>query len=279
MFQLVRRHLTPGTAIAFVSLIFALTGGAFAASSNGGPAGAPATASLARRGPASFALRAPDGALARPAKKKAKAKAPARGPAGPKGAPGATGQVGAAGPAGAKGENGAPGGQGPAGAEGPQGPAGPTGPAGPEGNIKRTLPSGSTETGTWGASFVTGPGNAFLIAPISFTVPLEQALTSQHVFYVKKEETEPPVGCQGSVAAPTAAKGDLCVYESFSEGVAEGVRAAFAPQLLNPAANVATLTFGSPPPPGAGTTGALAVLFVEPETGPFAYGSWAVTAP
>ena len=40
MFSAIRKHLIPRTFMAFVALVFAMTGGAFAASSNGGGSGA-----------------------------------------------------------------------------------------------------------------------------------------------------------------------------------------------------------------------------------------------
>jgi hypothetical protein len=72
MFSALRKHLTPGTFIALIALIFAMTGGAFAASSSGGGSGAKATASVTR-----------GTSVAAAAKSKAKPKAGPRGPAGP----------------------------------------------------------------------------------------------------------------------------------------------------------------------------------------------------
>ena len=99
----ITKHITPATVLAFVALVFAITGGAFAATggNSGGPSHATLTASAAK------------------SKAKSKTKAGPRGPAGPKGATGATG---AAGPAGATGPG------------GPTGPAGGTGPAGTNGS-------------------------------------------------------------------------------------------------------------------------------------------------
>ena len=45
MFRVLRRNLTPGTVIAFVALVFALTGGAFAATGGGGGGGSHAVVS------------------------------------------------------------------------------------------------------------------------------------------------------------------------------------------------------------------------------------------
>lgn len=102
------KHINPATILALVALVFAVTGGAYAASGAGSSHGT-LTASAAK------------------AKAKAKTKAGPRGPAGPAGANGAAGVQGPAGAVGAKGENGA------AGSAGPQGPAGPVGPAGSAG--------------------------------------------------------------------------------------------------------------------------------------------------
>ena len=72
MLSAIRRHLNPGTLIAFVALIFAVTGGAFAASgSSGGGTGGKGTARFARTT-----------TLATTAKSKAKPKAKT-GPGGP----------------------------------------------------------------------------------------------------------------------------------------------------------------------------------------------------
>ena len=134
-----RLHLTPSMAIAFVALVLALTGGAFAATPHGG-GGATATAAKSKAKP--------------------KAKAGPRGPAGPAGktgATGATGPAGATGPGGAAGAKGETGGagvqgvQGETGATGPQGPIGDTGVQGPQGEPwtpNNTLPANATEKGT-----------------------------------------------------------------------------------------------------------------------------------
>ncbi len=101
MFHRVRKHLTPSMLIALLALVFAVTGGAFAATNGGGKASNKLTAQTAKskRGP--------------------------RGPAGPAGAPGKEGKAGATG---ATGKEGAAGKEGPAGTNasllGPAGPAG-----------------------------------------------------------------------------------------------------------------------------------------------------------
>jgi hypothetical protein len=142
MLHKIRKHLTPSTAIAFLALVFALTGGAFAATGGGGSSHGTLTATTA--------------------KKKAPPKGP-RGPAGPKGATGATGAAGATGatgPGGPAGPTGATGGNGENGKEGTPGTKGTTGTKGEQGiqGIPGTtgytdfLPAGKTETGAWSLS-------------------------------------------------------------------------------------------------------------------------------
>jgi hypothetical protein len=220
----------PGV-IAVIALVFAMLGGAYAASNNGG--GGKATAS-------------------------AKAK---RGPKGPKGATGPQGPqgpIGPQGPAGAKGDKGDPGATGAAGPAGTAGATGATGAAGPKGDpggsilvgeftgpeetppnagpcsgrggsefepedgggsvvyacngaegdkgspwtAGGTLPSGETETGAW--AFSGGEGEE-VYTPISFTIPLAAALDKEHTHFQTQanfadfDEAGPEtVGCKGT---------------------------------------------------------------------------------
>jgi hypothetical protein len=216
MFSALRRQLSYSNVAATMALVFALTGGAFAATSHsGGGSPARATASV------SHAMVA-----------KKKSKAPARGPAGPKGATGASGAQGAAGSAGpvgpagasgAKGENGASGAQGPEGKEGKAGANGTNGTNGKNGSpwtAGGTLPPGSTETGAWNLI----PGSAAEIAEqrslttISFPIRLTAPLGFPETAVVTVEEQEgkktPPAACKGTVEEPTAEAGHLCVYQS-----------------------------------------------------------------
>ncbi len=275
MFQALRKHLTPATGIAFVALIFAITGGAFAANSGGG-GGAKQTALVARAGSGTL--------TATVAKAKAKTKAGARGPAGPKGATGPAGPAGATGPAGPAGATG------PAGGGGPQGPAGPTGATGlqgPQGNegkagangttgFTKALPSGDTETGTWSAHLAAE--SEFMFVPLSFNIPLAAAIT-EHAFVVTEAEwaeeevggvkQKDPAGCAGGTpSAPKAEPGNLCLY----------VGANFLNHIVF---NAIIKTYPELSPgeskDGAGTAGAL--LYVVATGVPdFAYGAWAVTA-
>ena len=183
---------TAGLIVACVALVFAMIGGAYAATSSGD---GKATASKAKQGP--------------------RGKTGKTGPAGPAGP---QGPAGPAGPAGSKGDTGAPGSQGNPGAPGAQGPPGTTG-------FTETLPSGETETGTWSA--MTGD-EGFGFGAISFPVPLASPLGEEEVHLVDHFHAA-PAACSGSAEEPTAEPGNLCVYietgQIFEEGA--GVQGPF----------------------------------------------------
>lgn len=89
------------------------------------------------------------------------------------------------------------------GATGPTGPAGATGPGGP---LLTVLPSGKTETGAFDAEGTATTVGDLASASISFPVPLASAPTPTLV------SSGTSASCPGSVAAPAAAPGQLCVY-------------------------------------------------------------------
>lgn len=121
------RHINPAMIVALAALIFAVTGGAYAAS--GGGNGSHTTASVAK-------------------KKKSSSKG-TRGPAGPKGATGATGPAGPPGPAGNAGP------AGPTGAKGDTGSAGSNGGDG-ESVVSASLNSGEGGCAQGGSKFTVG---------------------------------------------------------------------------------------------------------------------------
>lgn len=159
-----------------------------------------------------------------------------RGPRGPRGLRGLRGFKGAAG---------APG---KAGATGAIGATGATG-------FTSTLPSAKTEVGTW-AGHVGSVGDSPYYAPISFNIPLAAKPTVNFVAPGAGSTT----ACPGSVAAPTAATGDLCVYEAHVDA---GVTLAANDPNHDPFSANAD-TFGT-------------VISLTTSTTGSAYGTWAVT--
>jgi hypothetical protein len=202
-----------------------------------------------------------------------------------KGKAGANGTPGAQGPAGVAGAQGPAGPQGAAGAVGAEGPAGPVGATGPKGangkngepwTPNNTLPVGATETGAWsfGSINSTATSSSPLWVPIaSFTVQLASPLTKSQVHFINKEnkevveteagelEEKASTACTGSAEAPTAESGNLCVYGGF-----EMETLTTSNEIKNPD------HLGSP---GAGKTGAVEAFLIKANS--FATGTWAVT--
>jgi hypothetical protein len=246
MFHVIRRHFNATSIVAVIALVFAMTGGAYAAKKYL----ITSTKQISPRVLKSL--------------KGANGKAGATGPAGPAGP---TGPGGAQGPAGAKGETGAngPGGkEGPPG-EGPPGPPGPPGtegPQGPPGPFTEMLPKGATETGTW---IALANSTTEELVTISFTFQLETPLDGNHVHYVtfaQVEKEELPEGCGGTVEEPVAEAGFLCVFEGKLSSPVGGAESAL---LLNPN------KFAG----GTGRTGALLLINSKAAESRFV-GTWAV---
>jgi hypothetical protein len=246
MFSTLRTRFGIPGVISVMALVFAMFGGAYAASNNSS-GGGKATAS-------------------------AKAK---KGPRGPKGPKGDTGPIGPQGPAGLKGDTGAKGDAGANGASvtsvpasGGECPAGGTkftsvsgstaicnGEDGQTG-FTETLPSGKTETGVWGGNPVPSGFGTF---PLSFPIPLAEAPDS--IFVVPGGSN---ADCPGVVnGIPTAERGKLCAYAaSFEEMAFEN--------FTYP--NFVTGNFDE----GADNTGTLLKYFCA--GGCYGGGTWAVTA-
>jgi Collagen triple helix repeat (20 copies) len=286
MYQRLRKHISPATVLAFVALVFALTGGAFAAT--GGGSGSPSRATT----------------LATAAKAKPKAKTGPRGPAGPRGATGATGAAGPAGAAGptgpagaggAKGESGAAGPQGAQGSQGEKGEKGAEGEQGPAGTtgFTKTLPSGETETGTFAALILPHDVEANAseaYSPISFSIPLKTGLGAKNIHYVTTVEqtAKTQAECPGTAEEPKAVKGDLCIYQGgtwLPEANPGEAPPSFAITGICPPSKVA-FNCGEGRGTGSGTPGTgpsgavIAILYAGPEHPNISLsGSWAVTAP
>jgi hypothetical protein len=208
MFRRIR--ITPSTVIAITALVFAATGGAFAATNNNGGSGTPHATTASH----TTVLATADAAKA---KAKPKAKAGPRGPAGAagkngtngtNGAPGATGP---AGPAGGTGPAGGAGPTGPAGPEGKKGATGTTGNEGPPGAIHpgETLPSGASETGTW---IVSTHDEGLIEQSFSFPIPLATPIGAGSEVHFLKPGEPSTEECPGTVENPEAKAGQFCVY-------------------------------------------------------------------
>jgi hypothetical protein len=257
MLSAIRKRLTYTNVAVIVALVFAMSGGAYAASRY-------VITSTKQISPK--VLRA------------LKGNAGASGAQGPAGPAGPQGPAGANGAAGAKGETGAAGANGTSvtGTESKAklGPcreggsefkaAGGTtyacnGEKGSEGSpwtAGDTLPPGRTLEGDWAAtgfSEVPGlePGYGQAVAAVSFALPLS-ATPTQHFI---KENATPPSECPGTAASPAAEPGNLCVFE------VSATNAFVFPGVANSLSGF--------------TVGAVAVakgaIFIE--------GTWAVTAP
>jgi hypothetical protein len=160
---------------------------------------------------------------------------------------GATGPTGPTGPAGAAGA----GSQGPAGAQGPQGPKGETGPKGENGKngetgFTETLPSGKTETGTWGLSGSEG------LVTVSYPFKVAEPFAKEDIIFLGEGEGKTE-DCPGTEAEPMAAEGKLCVYAGI------GSEDTYHESLGFPQSSVAG-----------------ASLDISTET--LGYGTWALTA-
>ena len=286
MLSSVRRRFTYANVVATFALVFAMSGGALAASKY----------------------------LITSAKQiKPSVVASLKGKAGPAGAQGAAGPQGPTGAAGAKGENGAAGATGMNGEPGKEGPPGTNGKSGKnvvvgeftgkEGNcgeggssfeqegsgtkrytcngspwtVGGHLPAGKSETGTWifhGAIDIENEEDV----SISFPIPLAAPLSGEEcpegadcqVHFIRPGET-PPAGCAGgSVEDPKASPGNLCVYAQELFGAT-----ATGKPLVNPEKTETPLLVDH----GAGRSGAILRLRTEGENTPSASGVWIVTAP
>jgi hypothetical protein len=243
-----RLHLTPSALIATLALVFAMSGGAYAA-------GKYLITSTKQISPKVL--------------KSLQGKA---GTSGAQGALGASGPAGAAGATGVQGPTGATGPQGPAGEKGEKGEKGTKGANGTNGAIHpgETLPPDASETGVW---LNTSTPATQQSTQLSFTIPLAESLTwgeglpgepENQVHYINELGNEvPTVGtelashpaCPGTVERPEATPGNLCIYAFVASPTGQNEN------ITNPAHG------GS----GAATTGA---LLDAPES----RGTWVVTA-
>jgi hypothetical protein len=241
MFSLIRKRLTYANLALTVALVFAMSGGALAA-------GHYLITSTKQISP--------------------KVLKSLKGTNGKNGANGATGPSGPAGPAGPAGTAGATGPAGPAGPVGASGAAGAAGKNGTTGFTEK-LPSKKTETGTW---VVSADKETAALGAISFAIPLSVALGESEVHYVGLDGDQ--ANCSGTAEEPSAAPGNLCVYQNQASG-AEVDSHGLATSFIRPAGKPLEPPFSL----GTSTAGATLLFLSHEGESVTAYGTWAVTAP
>lgn len=272
MFSRIRRRLTYANVAMTLALIFAMTGGAYAANKY-------LITSTKQINP--------------------KVLTALKGKTGPAGPAGATGPAGTTGPAGAKGENGAPGAPGEKGAPGTAGQnvtskeltskdaacnkEGGTeltaenkkttacnGKEGSPWTAGGTLPAGKSEEGAWGEWNATASAGERSFE-IPFGIPLKTAPVAHYIGTKEAlagEKHESPAikegKCKGNAEKPEAAPGNLCVFAKAEVGVISGTAIFFDPQ------------GGAKGPEAAGAVGTL--LLCKNEAGfVLMAGTWVVT--
>jgi Collagen triple helix repeat (20 copies) len=271
MFSPLRNRFGIPGVISVIALVFAMFGGAYAASNNSG--GGKATAS----------------AKGKPGPPGPRGKTGKTGPAGPAGPQGPAGANGAKGDTGAPGSNGTNGSNGASvtntvvptssatcghlgGAEfkvgsgapttacnGKEGEEGEEGPQGEPWTAGGTLPPGATETGSW--AFDVNEAGVEVLEPISFPIKLSALISEAHVHYGIEEPAFHSI-CSGTILNPTAPPGELCVYQSPVEFLGADLKGVFP--------------LGSEGDEGAARVGAT-LAFVTTAAPGYGIGSWAVT--
>lgn len=284
MLSFIRRQMSATNLMVLAALIFAMAGGAFAATGGG----------KAHGGHQGHAAKKHQG--------KANGKRGPRGPRGPEGKQGPAGPAGPAGPQGTAGEKGATGERGANGGTGESvtsaeiatsesacnklggskftvggkettacnGKAGKEGSPWTDGGV---LPPEAEETGVWALTRLPeAVGFGQLKIPVSFAIPLQKALGEGAVHIIGTEAGKPgeePVaaGCvlkrneAEEIVEVEAEPGNLCIYVQYEEGIKTML--------------VSNLEDGLP---GAGRYGAV-ISAAGAEAGAFGDGYWAVRAP
>jgi Collagen triple helix repeat (20 copies) len=235
MFSRIRKRITYANVAMTLALVFAMTGGAYAAKHY-------LITSTKQISPKVLkSLKGANGKTGAAGLAGAAGAAGAQGPTGPagagkegspgkEGAKGTTGEKGATGTAGTsvtskKVEPGEPacnkegGSEFTAGASKTTACNGKTGPVGPEGVCSTSschLPSGVTETGEYALYTTAAKIEEYKITAISF--PIQLAAAPEHVTFVHVG-TSGTGGCEGTVAEPKAKPGNLCIFEGELAGI------------------------------------------------------------
>ncbi len=261
MFSALRRrmHVSPATVIASLALVFAMSGGAFAA-------GRYLITSTKQISPKVLkALAGKNGANGAPGAQGPLGPSGATGPAGPTGPEGKAGANGAAGTSVTSAESKAKIGPCKEGGSEFKATGGTTyacnGEKGKEGTFGGgTLPPGKTLKGLWaasgyGAAGYPEEGTGYASTAVSFAIPLSAELLGNDAHTVKEGET-PSSQCPGTAQAPAAEPGNLCIFVTNTLNVHGG-----GPESVIPRVDGFALTAFSQ------------------EKGPILFeGTWAVTA-
>ena len=188
---------------------------------------------------------------------------------------GSSGRNGTPGAAGAGGPAGAAGAQGP---QGPQGAAGAKGEEGSPWTAGGTLPSEKTETGAWAYSLTSSASLQLIPISFSIPLakPLTEAqvhyIKVNGEEYVSKTEERKSTVCLGSPAEPKATPGNLCVYAAKLGKVFEVLQ-------VSPPERIERPSFGEPNnSESAGSDKSGAVMVFENTESKLGHGTWAVTA-
>ncbi|HEY1451131.1 MAG TPA: hypothetical protein VGF47_09265 [Solirubrobacteraceae bacterium] len=177
-----------------------------------------------------------------------------------RGVRGARGSTGQAGPTGAQGAKGVAGPKGSDGAKGDHGDRGEQGKPGDPGlSALSDLPSGDSESGTWGLSTVGGKAGETMETSASFPIPLEEGAPSGQV--ITTEVKAPVTHCSGPGHAD---KGFLCIYINKEFFLDPSTKKVFNPEIF-------------PAPGGSGRFGFM-MAWTTTSGNPGAFGTYTVTA-
>jgi hypothetical protein len=250
---MIRRHLNYANVVATFALVFAMSGGALAASHY---------------------------LISSPKQIKPSVLKSLTGKAGPAGAAGANGATGPAGPTGPGGPQGAAGtnGTGTNGTDGTNGKEGKEGKEGPPGPTEfKVLPSGQSEHGVLGFTGEEGEVEGYKTLPLSFSIPLpaaiEEAQEATNVHVVEYGETAPEECEEGTLAEPKAAPGNLCIYIHSLSGAVIGNHNNPGKEITYNPESESGLGVG------VGRSGALLSIYRNTTEQTVVRGVWVVTAP